>query len=291
MLVIKLKGGLGNQLFQYAFGRALSISTQKPLLLDIGYFRSAQTGETPRNYCLHHYPLDARIGMPWLLKTAFRSAKKLSKLPGIESRVTVRSVREASFRYQEPELPRGYGIWYYDGYWQAPSYFEDIRPTLLRELQPSAPARGSNARMLERIDQCDAISVHVRRGDYVSNTVANAFHGLCDPHYYHTAMRRMAESVANPVFYIFSDDIPWARANIKTDYPMVFVEHNDDAAAFEDIRLMSACRHHIIANSSFSWWGAWLNGRADKKVIAPRRWFCDSTMSCADLIPTAWSRL
>jgi hypothetical protein len=97
--------------------------------------------------------------------------------------------------------------------------------------------------------------------------------------------------VADPVFYVFSDDIAWARENIRSSRPLVFMDNDGDVSAQQDLRLMSACRHHIVANSSFSWWGAWLNPRDDKKVIAPKRWFLDASMATDDLVPATWIRL
>jgi len=292
MLIVKLKGGLGNQLFQYAFGRALSMQANQALVLDISHFGKTRQGETPRAFCLHHYGIAARVGLPWWAQKAWRLRKgRMMKTFGELGLGKIREVRETSFRYEKIDAPAGRGLWSYEGYWQAPRYFEQARPFLLKELVPVRAAQGMNEEVLNQIRQSNAVSVHIRRGDYVSDAAISAFHGICGLNYYRDAMQGIGEQIQDPVFYVFSDDIAWAKSHIQSIHPMVFVDHNDDETAFEDLRLMSECRHHIIANSSFSWWAAWLNPRAEKKVIAPRRWFADTTVSCDDLIPDTWSRI
>lgn len=294
MLIVKLKGGLGNQLFQYAFGRALSLRNEQSLILDITHFDAVRSGETPRDYRLHHYAISAKTEVPQAARKLLRMAKKnkLMKSSLVRSLFEIRSITEKGFEYRDIEPARASrGIWYYDGYWQAPRYFEEIRQTLLQELTPVVAAEDKNAETLGWIKNSSAVSLHVRRGDYVANPAANAFHGLCGLDYYRAAMDHMEKLIASPTYYVFSDDIGWARENIRTRYPTVFVEHNDDRAAHEDLRLMSQCHHHIIANSSFSWWGAWLSPNPDKKVIAPKRWFLDDSMNCTDLIPSSWIRM
>lgn len=139
--------------------------------------------------------------------------------------------------------------------------------------------------------QENAVSVHMRRGDFVSNPKSNAVHGVCPPEYYRAAIRTMAGQVEKPCFYIFSDDIAWAKDQLKLDFPCQSVEHNTGAESYNDMRLMSRCRHHIIANSSFSWWGAWLSDYPSKIVIAPRQWFLNAPHDVSDLIPHGWIRM
>jgi hypothetical protein len=132
--------------------------------------------------------------------------------------------------------------------------------------------------------------MHVRRGDYASNPKTGATHGLCSLDYYEEAIRYISERVEQPIFFIFSDDINWVKCNLKVDFPCQYVDHNKSMESFNDMRLMSLCQHHIIANSSFSWWGAWLNPGQKKIVIAPRRWFLNSN-NVEDLYPASWVRL
>jgi hypothetical protein len=140
---------------------------------------------------------------------------------------------------------------------------------------------------LDQIRACNSVSLHVRRGDYVQNPIINQTHGLCSLEYYEKAVQYMAEKLEKPVFFVFSDDILWCKENLKLPFPTVFVEGN--FLNYEDLTLMSACQHQIVANSSFSWWGAWLNNFAKKIVIAPKKWFNDQEIK--DLIPQTWTRL
>ncbi|MBS1565210.1 MAG: alpha-1,2-fucosyltransferase, partial [Bacteroidetes bacterium] len=149
----------------------------------------------------------------------------------------------------------------------------------------------ANKAVLERVEKTNAVSLHIRRGDYVTVAHTNQLHGTCSIDYYQRAAELIADVSPDPVFYIFSDDIAWVRENLQLPFPIVFVEGNDEAHAYEDMRLMSRCRHHILANSSFSWWGAWLNGRPDKIVVAPQKWMNNDSIVPKDLIPVSWKRL
>nr|VFK65587.1 MAG: Glycosyl transferase family 11 [Candidatus Kentron sp. TUN] len=134
--------------------------------------------------------------------------------------------------------------------------------------------------------------MHIRRGDYVSDKEANTLIGTCSLDYYQRAVRLLQERIeSNPRFYVFSDDPDWVQANLRLDGQMHIVRHNNTDTNFEDLRLMSACSHHIIANSTFSWWGAWLNPSPQKIVIAPARWFKSDKLDDRDLIPSSWLRI
>jgi hypothetical protein len=162
---------------------------------------------------------------------------------------------------------------------------------LLEDFSLSNPPCIHAANLAEQMKGAHAISVHVRRGDYLSNPAANAFHGVCSTEYYRTAMQLVAEKVDDPHFFVFGDDPDWARENLQFYWPTTFVEHGLDCSPHNDIWLMSLCSHHIIANSSFSWWGAWLAENLSQLVIAPRRWFQDERLDTSDLLPDRWTRL
>jgi len=135
------------------------------------------------------------------------------------------------------------------------------------------------------------VSLHIRRGDYVSNRSTLEIHGVLGIDYYVRALNLMEEKVKEPQIFVFSDDIPWARDNLKTNLPLQFIDHNGVEKNYEDLRLMSNCKNHIIANSSFSWWGAWLSSNSEKIVITPMNWFNQSNMDTRDLIPVSWYRI
>ena len=148
----------------------------------------------------------------------------------------------------------------------------------------------ADKKVLEDINTTNSIAIHVRRGDYVSVESVAQTHGVCSLNYYRRAIDFVTHKVENPQFFIFSDDPEWVSEHLSTGYPTSYVIHNGPEEAFQDLRLMSLCQHQIIANSSFSWWGAWLNKNAEKIVIAPRRWFLDKR-NTSDMCPENWNRI
>ena len=145
--------------------------------------------------------------------------------------------------------------------------------------------------MAAEIAACNAVSLHVRRGDYAADPVVTSMHGLCPLDYYDRAVEYVLGRVSDPAFFLFSDDPDWVREHLKLRGSVSVVDHNGPDSGSEDLRLMSLCRHHIIANSTFSWWGAWLDPRPDKLVIAPKRWFADESLDTSDLLPAGWVKL
>ncbi len=160
-----------------------------------------------------------------------------------------------------------------------------------KDLVLKVPPAGRNAEMLREIQACEAVAVHIRRGDYVSNPVTAAVHGACGMDYYREGLSRLDQVVTRPHLYVFSDDIPWVRENLKTSHPVTYVDHNSADEPCEDLRLMSACKHFVIANSSFSWWGAWLSAFPGKRVVAPKRWFATDSKDSRDQVPDSWIRI
>ncbi|MFN4276643.1 MAG: alpha-1,2-fucosyltransferase [Ferrovibrio sp.] len=289
MIVIRLLGGLGNQMFQYAFGRRLALERGVPLKLDIESFRSDKL----RNYELGHLNIKAELAhkadlanmIPWPQRLHPRLARLGRYWP---SRMP--TVHERGFQFNPAALNCGSSA-YLIGYWQSERYFSTIADTIRAEFQPVQPLSAQRIALAEQMATVNAISLHVRRGDYASNPVTLEHHGLCPIEWYVEAMGRMAERIIDPVFFVFSDDPEWTRSNLPHRWPLVFVDPQGDGRDFEDMHLMARCRHHITANSSFSWWGAWLNPRPDKLVFAPRRWFATNALDTRDLIPDTWSRL
>lgn len=283
MIMVKLKGGMGNQLFQYAVGRALAEKNNTELKLDTSWY-----GVVPdRQYDLDHYNISGTIATP----------AEISKMSSLLTRIVDRLkpfnrrtlIVEQSFKFDPEVLQLGDNVCL-DGYWQSPKYFNEIAPIIRQEFMVKGRPSGKNADYFEEIQSTTAVSLHVRRGDYVSNKNFNNYHGTSPLEYYEKAVAMVAEKVKKPHFFIFSDDSAWTKENLKFDYPMTFVTGNDKTAE-EDIRLMSSCQHFIIANSTFSWWGAWLAGNKDKMVIAPKVWFAARPGEEVDLIPEEWIRL
>lgn len=297
MIIVKLMGGLGNQMFQYATGRRLAYIHRTELKLDHSFLESARDIVTPRNYELHHLNVQcgranradctavARHGLKggrrWLM-----SVKPFS----MQMSRSCRTIPEKSSRFDPTILNLPDNV-YLEGYWQSERYFSDIAGILRDEFCIRTPLSGENQQIADAINGCCAVSLHIRRGDYVSDQQTAAYHGVCGLAYYAMGVKMVAEQVGTPHFFVFSDDISWAREHLKIDYPVTFIGHNPVEKGYEDMRLMSLCRHHIIANSSFSWWGAWLGKNTEKIVIAPSHWFKDPAIDTHDLIPPSWLRI
>jgi len=179
---------------------------------------------------------------------------------------------------------------YVDGYWQSEKYFSDVEDIIRREFRFRNEPDDRNRNMAKEISNMESVSVHVRRADYLSDP-KNRIFATCSLEYYNTCAAMITEKVPDAQFYIFSDDSNWVKENLHLDFPATFVTHNDAARAHEDLRLITLCKHHIIANSSFSWWGAWLSANTEKIVLAPRNWFTDPSFDSRDLIPSAWIKV
>jgi hypothetical protein len=183
------------------------------------------------------------------------------------------------------------GSIYMDGWFQTELYFCDYRDRLLPELSFRDPPDPTNSQWLGKVRDCDAVSVHVRRGDYVSDPYIAKGFGTCTLDYYRAGVELIGGRVKSPTFFVFSDDPEWTRQNLPIPEPRYFISHNCGKVDREDMRLMSACKHFIIANSTFSWWGAWLGINPQKIVVAPKRWFANPNYSEKDIVPQAWIRV
>lgn len=279
-------------MFQYAAGRALALRRGAELRLEISGFETDKVG---REFELQHVfscqtEIASSSDIVWLL--GWQS-------PSLVRRILVRSgfavLRRDAF-VVEPHFQYWNGInkvpqnCYLVGYWQSEKYFQDAEQIIRADLSFALPMSNRNAQIGEEMLRVNSISLHVRRGDYVSNSKTKATHGACSLDYYHAAVRYMAERVECPHFFIFSDDMAWVKNELKLDFPCQYIEHNKGSESYNDMRLMSLCSHHIIANSSFSWWGAWLNPKSDKIVVAPQKWFAKDNITI-DLYPHGWIKL
>lgn len=199
-------------------------------------------------------------------------------------------VRERNFGF-DPSILDAPAHCYLQGYWQSFKYFEAIEPVIRQEFTVSGNLSERNAEMADRILGKRAVSVHIRRGDYASNEQTNRYHGTCSPEYYYAAEKLLRNRVGDLHLFVFSDDPKWASENLRFSSPTVIISHNAPDRGHEDLRLMTMCHHHILANSTFSWWGAWLSKHTHKVVIAPKKWFREAGHSTEDLIPKSWITL
>lgn len=294
-VIVQILGGLGNQMFQYALGRAISQRTGAPLLLDTNVIEHARQ-ETPRSYDLDIF------GMRPTFATRADVARYHSHGAGLAGKIAGRlrgaaGASEIAYQHKfsfQPEILDITPPIYLVGFWQSYRYFADIEDVLRSdfgfrdELPPSA------ADHAQAIARPGAVCLHVRRGDYTEPKQMN-FIGLSSIDYYRRAVARVRECVEEPVFFIFSDDTDWCRANFRwlgraaryMEYatPPGFKRHASD------LQLMTLAEYFITANSTFSWWAAWLAGDRAKLVITPKEWFKDPRLSADDLVPARWERL
>ncbi len=293
MIIVKLKGGLGNQMFQYAIGRRIAVVNNVPLKLDLKWFDD--TGkDTLREYELKHLKINEEFATPEEIKgvlnhkfffNAFsRFGKQLIPLNRFSH------IRETNKSF-EPEVMHLQDNVYLDGVWANERYFTDIKDLIREDFQLKNPSDEANTELCQMIESVNSVAVHVRRGDYVSNQVTNRYHGLCSLEYYAFAIASLADKVKDPHFFLFSDDPQWVKDNIKVNAPAVYVSHNTTGKGYEDLKLMKSCKHNIIANSSFSWWAAWLNSNPDKIIFAPLKWANNHEANSKNNLPAKWNAI
>lgn len=285
MIVVNLKGGIGNQMFQYALGRHLALKNATELKLDIaGLDRANAVGDIYRPFALQAFNIKATVATPG-------EVRKLKYPYGIISKgwryLTFKLSRDKNILFRPEVLGYTDNI-YLDGYWQSPLYFAEIRETLLTELTLKAESEGFQ-NFAELIKASCAVAIHIRRGDYAKNPLVAKEFGPCSLNYYEHALAKINATVASPTYFVFSDDLPWVKENLSLPASSVFVD-DKTLRDVDELILMSLCRHNIIANSSFSWWSAWLNQNPSKIVIAPTPWFDKITVD-KDLILPEWTQI
>jgi hypothetical protein len=279
MIISKIIGGLGNQMFQYATGRAIAHKNNDIFKLDISELANYKLHN---GYRLSHFNIDEQIAAADEIKHLGCKNRILRKL----ARMGIYNYKKETF-YEEkyrnetkfdPKLFL-YKNLYLSGYWQNEKYFLDIRDILLKEFTLKIPVKSDE--YINTIKNSSSISLHVRRGDYL---LYNEFIGI---NYYKNAVKFISQKIKNPTFFIFSDDIKWCKENLSFIDNPIFVENTADE--LEDLELMKNAKHNIIANSSFSWWAAWLNVNKDKIVIAPKIWF--KNRAGFDPVPDNWIKI
>lgn len=276
IVTLRVSGGLGNQLFQYAAARSLAIRCDAELVLDLSFYH----GGRHRNFELKHFPINAKLRD--LPKSKFLAS--VSRM--VASLIPRSQYREKSFHYSRDfeQLDAPITL---DGYFQSFKYFDSSANQIRNELKPPELDGIYNRSLIEAISSQQSAILHVRRGDYVTNNKANKMFAECTVDYYQRALDYLP---ADCSVFVFSDDIPWAKQNLKLGKTAVFVGDGVPRSGIEDFKLMSVGHHHIIANSTFSWWGAWLAGPNKGLTIAPARWFNDEKIMDSDLFPSDWIR-
>jgi len=294
MVIVRLTGGIGNQMFQYAAGRRVAWANNAELFLDLGWFQESGWW-TRRKYELDAFCIAGQRALSQDIQ-AFKSKRQnffFRRLPQFLKKRIFHTrqphIIEKNYDFDPDILDLGDNV-YLDGHWQSEKYFSDIEPVIRGEFSFRNNPTEHNRKILEQIRSCESVSVHIRRGDYVTLPECSSFHGLCTIDYYKSAVDKISRQIDSPVFFVFSDDIAWARDNLNLGFDTRFMDHNGTERGDEDLRLMRACHHHIIANSSFSWWGAWLCPNPQKIVYAPRKWF-NKNVETPDNLPPSWIKL
>ncbi len=290
-VIVRIYGGLGNQLFMYACGLALACRHQRPLRIDVG----GLAWEQHRPFALGNFDLrappasaaevrrirgfsDSKLSREWF---NFRRSLGLTGNTGF--------IRENGWRF-DPKILDISGPCYLKGHWLSERYFADQAAAVRTDLRYRSPPAGRNAECATQIADCqESVSIHVRRGDYLAGGNESIYAGL-DRDYYKAALAQLCQHLKQPRFFCFSDDPQAARRELDLPRETVFVDHNG-SAGHEDLRLMSLCRHHVIANSTFSWWGAWLAEHPSQVVIAPKTWWIHPDYDDRDIIPARWLRV
>ncbi len=288
-----LQGGLGNQMFQYAIARALSEHYQSTFLLDRSWFDVPQSETTPRPYQLDLLQIQNVANSDLIFPK--KPNKLIKALQGFIPANPIVYYQQNAFEF-DPSLFRLKRMAERDlflfGYWQAYPYLESIRPILQTEFKTKAPTPNHYQAYLQQIRSSESVMLHIRRGDYVNSPSAAKFHGVLPLSYYQQAIEVLLLQKPDSHFFIFSDDLPWAKEALPKNLKITFVENALQAdAAAQELQLMTECKHQIIANSSLSWWGAWLKQDCNGLVFTPNRWISDNSLDLSNLLPTSWHRI
>lgn len=290
MIIVKLKGGLGNQIFQYALGRSLELRSGIPVQYDLSFYKAGVAArDTVRSLGLHNFNVSLTEAAPDRIKAHTTPLRKFI-------RKILARLSQPSWYTVDPHVYNAKDNSYLEDWWQTEEYFKEYAQTLREELtlaRPLGVAAQSLYLKIKEIKEASqaTVSLHIRRGDYVTNPHAAAHHGVLSLEYYHQALKEIQKKESKHLHvFVFSDDIEWAKQHITSTHPLTFVS-SPDIEDFEELTLMSACMHHIIANSSFSWWGAWLNPSSEKIVVAPKQWITDPHVDTSHATPTTWIRI
>lgn len=297
MKIVKVKGGMGNQMFQYAFMRYLQIVfKQTDTKADFSYYSQCKedkiriprimemnticdaASEAELKKILGSVPRGNVLGMKYRIQIALQA--KLNKKYFFEN----------NRAYREAEKLLKYD--YFDGYWQSWRYLEPIRKELLAEFKPRTQLSKKTQNVISQLHSCNSVFVGIRRGDYAAE---KSHYGECEVEYYRKALELLCRKIENPVFVFFSNDIEWVKIHMSPSVlgiekmEILYRTEEEIENDFEELFVMAACKHAIIANSTFNFWGAWLITNPDKVVIAPRDWFKDDKP--IDIVPDEWIKI
>jgi len=293
MICTRLEGGLGNTMFQYALGRHLSLKNKTDLKFEISSCWVNPLGDYSLSMEAFNIEIKKNILPEKDLKRFRRYVHKPGKKWFIHNMLfsnKEKYIKEKHY-YFDPLVLEKKDDTFLHGWWQSDKYFKNIRTVILNDFTVKTPEPRNVDITQKIISSTGSIALHIRRLDYVKNPETHKWFGELTYNYYKQGLEYITEMVKKPTLFVFSDDIMWVKDNMSFPFETIYVSGNINSP-HEDIRLMSLCKHQIIANSSFSWWGAWLNNNPKKIVIAPKQWFANAPKNKEhDLIPKEWIRI
>ncbi len=283
---------MGNQMFQYAFGRRMAAELGTDLQIDLSLLLDRARGKDHvyRDYDLTIFEVPHEFVMsPTILRTLYKTqSSAVCKLVRKRIGRNKTHIKEAHFHVDENLLKNPVDNAIYDGWWQSERYFEPIAEEIQKVFEFVSPIEFNSEALLRQIQDTQSVCLNVRRTDFLTTSNLNT----TDKSYFLRGVNKIAEHLSDPQFFIFSDDVEWCAANLNLDFPTVLVNHDHKGHKFGNyMQLMKACKHYIIPNSSFAWWAIWLNKSNEKIVIAPKRWFNDTAINTEDLVPDNWWRI
>lgn len=302
MIIVQIVGGLGNQLFQYAHARTLALSLKQELYFDLGFFEEYDRSKDKLNthivYKLNNFNIKVCPAKDEEINKIRRRLLKPDIVRKVYRRLGGSSYVNKDCHFDNEKIDncdidtiRDYDDVFISGFFADQKYFIEIENIIREEFSLRESLNAKNQEMLSQIKTANSVSLHIRRGDYVGNN----YFAEIPIEYYLKAVDYIEKHFPNSSYFVFSDDINWARANIKLDKKVVFVDINDASTDYMELILMSACKHNIIANSTFSWWGAWLNENKQKIIIAPKIWYnkqeAQKKYDQGHLVPSNWIKI
>ncbi len=296
MIIVRLQGGLGNQMFQYAFGKNLAAMKGVDFKLDISHLQARYKSKKKvfRTFDLDIFNIEYKIATNFeILKFAIPRVNNkylFHVLDKIYKRKNV-FVETRPYLFDKGVFANP-GEAYYIGYWQSFKYFESISDQIKKNFLIKYPPLNVSTELYKKIMNSNSICLNFRRTDYIGDKTLGTLIGEDGNKYYKNAIENILDKVSNPTFFIFSDDIEWCKANIKLSSETIFVDYRHAGPKYSNyLKLMSACKNFVIPNSSFAWWAAWLSENINKIIIVPNQWTTNIRLNESDLVPETWEKI
>lgn len=282
MIITRLTWGLGDNFFQYALGRRLALERGTGLLLDISR-ENYRRQQYMRSY-MSNFNMIKSTAKPWDVM----KVKLLNRFYFLNFAYKNSVIKESKNSFDSTILSAPKNA-YLIGHWQSEKYFKPIENIIRQDFKFKEPQNEKYRFLLDKINRSNSVSVHIRRGNYLSERNLRLF-SMCTPDYFLGAEAFISKKIPSIELFVFSNDIEWVKQNIPFHFPATFVS-DGSLTDYQELMLMSACKHNITANSSFSWWGAWLNSNPQKIVVTPQKWFVDPAMEEKDVVPSTWVKM